>query len=272
MSAGNTAASYRSLCDRFCHIIPRQQAAYYILNSKARAAACEAAARADLRDANCGPSPGEAAGCCALRAQIILQNESRVFHLRAAACGVRASSATNCGPPPGGGCGLLDPNGPIPTRDKLAAERTGLRRVEAALRPGGGCGIADRCAIDFTGKHFHPNQRLPLLTNQNNAAGCRSQSDRFRWQTLPPKPAAAAPDEPKQCCRLPVAARPNSPPKAPTTAGQTNNAAPPGPAVAPKKPPPQLRTFTFLFLTFTASPSIELPCTEITSRPPSELE
>ena len=47
-----------------------------------------------------------------------------------------ASSATNCGPPPGGGCGPLGPNGPIPTRDKPAAERTGLRRGGAALRPG----------------------------------------------------------------------------------------------------------------------------------------
>ncbi len=155
-----------------------------------------------------------------------------------------ASSATNCGPPPGGGCGPLGPDGPIPTRDKPAAERTGLRRRGAALRPGA-------------------------------AAGCRSQSDRFRWQTLPPEPMAAAPDEQKQCCGLPVAARPNSPPKKTDNSRADEQRRPPGePSPFPENTAArvQLRTFTFLFLTFTASPSIELPCTEITSRPPSELE
>ena len=165
--------------------------------------------------------------------KFILQNESHVSHLRAAACGMRASSATNCGPPPGGGCGPLGPDGPIPTRDKPAAERTGLQRGGAALRPGR-LRAADRCAIDSVGKHFHPNLRAADVCDVEFIARHPKNNSRADEQRRPPGEPSPFPEN---------------------TAARV-----------------QLRTFTFLFLTFTASPSIELPCTEITSRPPSELE
>ena len=74
-------------------------------------------------------------------------NASRpmLIRFRAAACGGRADSGTNCGPPPGGGCGP-----PIAAQlihsKKPAAERTGLLERTCGTRrcsppPGGGCGL-----------------------------------------------------------------------------------------------------------------------------------
>ena len=157
-----------------------------LLHSKFKCPGCSLrSGRTSGRGTRCGPSPGKAAARCALRAQIILQNESHVFHLRAAACGVRASSATNCGPPPGGGCGPLGPNGPIPTRDKPAAERTGLRRRGAVLRPGR-LRAADRCAIDFAGKHFHPNLRAADVCDVEFIARHPKNNSRADEQRRPP--------------------------------------------------------------------------------------
>ena len=87
-----------------------------------RVAACGAHAASDT---NCGPPPPEAAarsvltdrfklgsspppgGCGGFlrsrKFKIKIQN--LVLRIRTAACGVRASSATNCGPPRPGGCG-----------------------------------------------------------------------------------------------------------------------------------------------------------------------
>ena len=47
-----------------------------------------------------------------------------------------ACSGTNCVPPLPGGCGPHGPDGPAQPQEKPAAERTGLRRKGAALRPG----------------------------------------------------------------------------------------------------------------------------------------
>ena len=49
----------------------------------------------------------------------------------------------SCGPPPPGGCGPHGPDGPVQTRGQPAAERTGLRRGGAALRPGAAAGCGD---------------------------------------------------------------------------------------------------------------------------------
>ena len=48
------------------------------------------------------------------------------------------------------------PNGSIPAREKPAAERTGLRRRGAALRPGR-LRAAGRCATEFAAKHLGDN-------------------------------------------------------------------------------------------------------------------
>ncbi len=90
-----------------------------------------------------------------------------VRHTRAAACGVPLEADlrdASCGPPPPPGCGPHGPDGPIPTRDKPAAERWACTsgpagREDAALRPGAAAGCrslrtvtilrpADPCGID----------------------------------------------------------------------------------------------------------------------------
>ena len=201
-----------------------------------RVAACGGHARADLRDASCGPPP--LPGCGPLRPfgrKFRIQNSRFKITNRAAACGgrndakeLRASAAgrlrpanrcaiaslqkspqpsgracdhkeqpsagegrlraaapvpganskfkiqnselmgsssssgckpaedattqRSCGPPPGGGCGPPIAARLLPCKKKPAAERTGLRRRGAALRPGA-------------------------------AAGCRSLRDRARRKT-----------------------------------------------------------------------------------------
>ncbi len=60
---------------------------------------------------------------------------------------MRASSVTNCGPPPPPGCGPHGPDGPIPNRGEPAAKRTGLLERTcvtraAALRLGAAAGCS----------------------------------------------------------------------------------------------------------------------------------
>ncbi len=87
-----------------------------------------------------GPSPPKTAARCGSSGTANSRSRFRITD-RAAACGVRASSAANCGPPPPGGCGPHGPDGPIPNRDKPAAERTGLRLWRSRPPPGDGCGL-----------------------------------------------------------------------------------------------------------------------------------
>ena len=74
-----------------------------------RAAACEVPARADARS---GPSRGEAAARCALRAQIhnsIFKIQNYEIGQQPAECPL--ATLRSCGPPPPPGCGPLRPHG-----------------------------------------------------------------------------------------------------------------------------------------------------------------
>ncbi len=113
-----------------------------------RAAACEDPLETDLRDAKCGPSPPEAAARCGSirnRKFIIQDSKFRITN-RGAACGVHASSGSNCGPPPGGGSGPPIAARSIPTQalTNTAAARTGARNsapMQAAAFSKGGIQI-----------------------------------------------------------------------------------------------------------------------------------
>ena len=85
-----------------------------------------------LADARSGPSRGEAAARCALRAQI--QNSRFKITRSVHAWQIRM---------PG----------------KPAAERTGLRRRGAALRQGGAAAGCRSCRTDFTGNHLNHTRR-----------------------------------------------------------------------------------------------------------------
>jgi len=151
-----------------------------------RAAACEAHAEAELRDANCGASPGEAAARCALQVPFIPQNEShlsRAFglqpaegtHVRVRTAGLRAREAAarsvltdrfqlETSPQPSGG----------PARADLR---------DARLQPSarGRLRAADCFAIEFAAKHLppksmaadYPISAMPQVHACNSALFCK---------------------------------------------------------------------------------------------------
>ena len=114
-----------------------------------------------LADASSGPSRGEAAARCGSirnrKFRIQYSKLSKSFgHIwayilcRAAACGAHAGSATNCGLPPGGGCGPHGPDGPISNSGQARSRAVGLHERtcgtrNAALRPGAAAGCRSLC-------------------------------------------------------------------------------------------------------------------------------
>ncbi len=91
-----------------------------------------------------------------IRAQIHDSEFKIIFGSQPAEC--TSATPRSCGPPPGGGCGPLGPDGPIPAKDKPAAERTGSidRKGVAALRPGAAAGCC--------GSLSEPQIHLPTRT------------------------------------------------------------------------------------------------------------
>ena len=92
---------------------------------------------------------------------------------------LRRTPATlwSCGPPLPPGCGPLGPIGPTLTRDKPAAERTGLHKRTFGTRkcsppPGGGCGL-----LRLPAKPQIQNSKFKI---QNHQSGCSLRSTQVR--------------------------------------------------------------------------------------------
>ena len=126
-----------------------------------RVAACEAPVRADARS---GPSRGEAAARCGpIRNRKFSIQDSKLDGLPGLA---RACSRFGTQP---AACRCL--TALIPARAKPAAERTGLRRRGAALRPGAAAGC---CGFLRSRKFSIQNSRFKII---NRDAACRGSSD-----------------------------------------------------------------------------------------------
>ena len=91
---------------------------------------------------NCGASRGEVAARCALRRKFKIQNQANLpgtLRLAYSRFGAQpaegAHDCTELRASAAGGCGPHGPDGPIQTRDKPAAERTGLLSSSARMQP-----------------------------------------------------------------------------------------------------------------------------------------
>ena len=169
---------------------------------------------------NCGASRGEVAARCALRRKFKIQNQANLpgtLRLAYSRFGAQpaegAHDCTELRASAAGGCGPHGPDGPIQTRDKPAAERTGLLSSSARMQPSarGRLRAAGRSATEFTDDHSakiggcglpvaaRPNLSVPTTLHFCNC-GLPSLCDRtFRH---PPHSIlqlqAAGPDGPEQ--------------------------------------------------------------------------